>query len=193
LEEGGLVQPLSGRLQLGGGGGSRGEAIELLLERGFLDGQGVSGFRLLGQLAVGVGQRLTRLVQGLRVGGGGSFGLLLLEGDLQQVVLFHQPFDLLLSLGQLARVDGGGLDRERLFELGLQDGFLRLQLAHLVLQSAELFVPISRRRGGFGGSGRRGSGRGETGRDRGHLVGNVVQAEGDHFGIPIRVTLLEPQ
>ena len=52
---------------------------------------------------------------------------------LSKIILFQQPLDLLLGPGQLARVQGGGLNRQRLLELRFKDGLVRLQLAHLVL------------------------------------------------------------
>ena len=39
---------------------------------------------------------------------------------MSQIVLLHQPADFFLRLLQFARVHGGGLDGERLLELGLK-------------------------------------------------------------------------
>jgi hypothetical protein len=88
---------------------------------------------LLRQLAIGLHQGLPRFLQGLRIGRRQGLCFLPVQGDFEQVILLHQPFDLFLRPSQLARVQGGRLDGKRLLELGFEDGLVRLQLARLLL------------------------------------------------------------
>ena len=59
-------------------------------------------------------------------------GFLLAQGEFEQIGFFLKRIDLLLRLGQLARIDGSGLSGERFFKFGLEDHAIGLQLPHLV-------------------------------------------------------------
>ncbi len=134
----GVLKRLFGFLDVGQIPTAGDQALELGLELFLLLGQGVGPPGFLGQLAIGLGQGALRLGESGGVQAGLGPGLF--QPRLQQVgLLFEQP-DALLGASQLPRVHRRRLHRQRLAQLGLEHGFVRLQLAHLFLQSFKLLL-----------------------------------------------------